>query len=153
MKLKIISKLFILLFVLSCGYQPLYSNKNQNDLKIKEIELLGDNTINRKIISFLKITENSPGNGAFKILIDSKKNNEVSSRDNLGNPSTYRMKINTSLTMIKNDKIIEKNTFSSSFTYSNIDNKFELNQYEKGIEENLTKSISEKILIFLNLKK
>ena len=49
--------LIIFIFLLySCGYQPLYSNKNSNKFTFKEIELLGDKDINQNLISstFLK---------------------------------------------------------------------------------------------------
>ena len=37
----------ILLFLLtSCGYQPLFTNKNANDFIFKEIEFKGDKEIN-----------------------------------------------------------------------------------------------------------
>ena len=42
----------ILIFLLSsCGYQPLYSNKNSNKSTFKEIEIRGDKIINRSLIS------------------------------------------------------------------------------------------------------
>ena len=47
---------------------------------------------------------------------------------------------------------INKN-FIANFSYSNKENKFELNEYKKTIEENLIKSISEKIVIFLSLER
>ena len=43
-----------------------------------------------------------------------------------------------------NRKIID------SFTYNNNSNKFELAQYQKNIEKNLTNKIAEEIIVFLN---
>ena len=44
-------KLFILIlfFMTSCGYQPLYVNKNSSDLVFNKVELFGDKEINRRI--------------------------------------------------------------------------------------------------------
>ena len=39
--------------------------------------------------------------------------------------------------------------FISDFTYNNKENKFDLSQYQKEIEENLINKIIEKIYIFL----
>ena len=49
------------------------------------------------------------------------------------------------------NKIIKSKDFSSSFTYNNIENKFDLTQYQKSIELNLINKISEEIFIFLKL--
>ena len=43
--------LIFLFFVYSCGYQPLYTNKNFNKLTFKEIVIQGDKDINRGIVS------------------------------------------------------------------------------------------------------
>ena len=50
----------ILLFLLtSCGYQPLFTNKNANDFIFKEIEFKGDKEINRRLISSTFIKKRS----------------------------------------------------------------------------------------------
>ena len=40
-----------------CGYQPIYSKKNNLDYPIKSWVLSGDKKINRSIISFLNLGE------------------------------------------------------------------------------------------------
>ena len=52
-----------------------------------------------------------------------------------------------------NDKniIVKSKNFTSSFSYSNTKNKFDLQQYQKNIEENLIIKIADEIIIFLNL--
>ena len=46
-----------LLFLTSCGYQPLYSGKNTSDFLFNKILLEGNKNINRKIISTLSFKE------------------------------------------------------------------------------------------------
>ena len=47
--------LILIFFLTSCGYQPIYSNKNSKELSFKEIEFQGDKSINRTLISnFIK---------------------------------------------------------------------------------------------------
>ena len=48
----------ILLFLTSCGYQPLYLNNNLKKNEFQKIVLKGDNEINRKIVNRLQIKEN-----------------------------------------------------------------------------------------------
>ena len=47
--------ILILFFLSSCGYQPLYSNKNSEIYTFSEMELLGNKEINRRIISTVSI--------------------------------------------------------------------------------------------------
>ena len=150
MKKKIFINIIILLLFSSCGYQPIYSSKNKPNLKINEIILMGDNQINKKIIGLLKINENTSSSGGQKLILKSSKKNEISSKDNSGNPLTYLMTINTNVKIQDGENIKEKN-YNLSFSYSNKENKFDLSEYQKTVEQNLVISISEKILIFLNL--
>lgn len=139
-------QILFLIYLTSCGYQPIYSSKTQSNLKVKEIVLLGDNKINKEIISLIGIVKNSSIKTAAIVTFDTNKRNEISSKDNLGNPLTYQMVISTKFKINKKEK-----TFQNSFSYSNKENKFDLSEYQKTIEKNLIKSISESISIYLNL--
>jgi hypothetical protein len=46
--------------------------------------------------------------------------------------------------------IFKEKVFLENFTYNNSDNKFNLSQYTKIIEENLIEKISKDMVIFLN---
>ena len=75
---------------------------------------------------------------------------EIISKDKAGKTSIYRTTINVDLSLINKNNVIKKKKFSANFTYNNIENKFELKQYQKNTEENLIKKISKEIFIFLN---
>ena len=69
----------ILIFLLSsCGYQPLYSNKNSNKSTFKEIEIRGDKIINRSLISSTFIKKDKQNFRYEKIIIESSKIIETS---------------------------------------------------------------------------
>tara|TARA_B110000971_G_scaffold162827_1_gene166565 strand:+ start:808 stop:1269 length:462 start_codon:yes stop_codon:yes gene_type:complete len=141
----------ILVFVLltSCGYQSIYSQKNLSNISITKIELVGDRTLNKSLLSQLVLEVDNDPNLNNVLVLDTKKEILSLSKDNAGNTKIYNTKITTTLSLKKNDKIIKKKTFVSNFDYSNIDNKFALQQYQRNIEQNLIKRISENILIFL----
>ena len=61
------------------------------------------------------------------------------------------MSIDINLNILENDKIIVEKTFSKNFTYNNRDDKFELLNYERSIENNLINDVTDEIYIFLNL--
>jgi len=141
----------ILVFVLltSCGYQSIYSQKNLSNISITKIELVGDRTLNKSLLSQLVLEVDNDPNLNNVLVLNTKKEILSLSKDNAGNTKIYNTKITTTLSLKKNDKIIKKKTFVSNFDYSNIDNKFALQQYQRNIEQNLIKRISENILIFL----
>ena len=45
------------------------------------------------------------------------------------------------LELKEGEKTVKTKEFSANFTYNNIDNKFNLSQYQKNIENNLTNKI------------
>ena len=61
------------------------------------------------------------------------------------------MSIDINLNILENDKIIVEKAFSKNFTYNNRDDKFELLNYERSIENNLINDVTNEIYIFLNL--
>ena len=144
-----IKKIFIvLLFILvtSCGYESIYAKKNLTKLTIEKIELSGNKKINKMIISQIPITlENNN-----KILIlDTQKKIESSSKNKAGDTMVFNLSIITNLTLKNDDKIFKSRVFSSDFSYNNVSNKFDLEQYQKSIEKNLAKKISDEIFLFL----
>ena len=100
-------------------------------------------------MSSLGIKEDKNSTSGYALILKSSKKIDVISKDKAGNPSVYRSSIIANLTLTDSDKIIKQKEFSSSFTYNNTSSKFDLLQYQKNIELNLTNEISEKIFIYL----
>ena len=145
--------IFMFLFIFSCGYQPMYSNQKQTKIKVREILLIGENKINQKILTFSNLEKNSSEDNAFIVTLETKKTNTITSKDNSGNPLTYQMKLTSILTITDNGKLLEAKNFISSFSYSNKENKFDLREYQESLEKDLIRSISEKINMYLILRK
>tara|TARA_B100000787_G_scaffold170081_1_gene163879 strand:+ start:2860 stop:3312 length:453 start_codon:yes stop_codon:yes gene_type:complete len=141
--------LFLVFTLFSCGYEPLYIKKGPPSLKIKSIVMEGDKKINRKILPILDLKENENKETGYQLKLNSEKKTEVVSKDKIGNPSVYRTTITVNFDIFDNNKIIKSKIFLTSFTYNSNKNKFDLSQYQKGIEENLINEIIEKIFIFL----
>ncbi len=146
---KIFINLVIILMLGSCGYSPIYSNKNFN-FDLSKITKKENNKLNSKIAKNLRIFSNKNNQNKIYLEIDSKKKINTVAKDKKGNPSRYEMII----TMIvdinyKGDKNTQKN-FTSSFNYNTSANKFELSQYEKEIEESLINKIIEDCIIYLS---
>tara|TARA_B100001093_G_scaffold247365_1_gene236817 strand:+ start:304 stop:750 length:447 start_codon:yes stop_codon:yes gene_type:complete len=142
----------ILLFLTSCGYQPLYLNNNLKKNEFQKIVLKGDNEINRKIVNRLQIKENEFDKELNELLINSLYNVSETSKNSKGIVETYRSKITVLINIKKNKKIVKSKEFSKDFSYSNRDNKFELVQYQNKIKSNLIDKSIEEINLYLNIE-
>ena len=143
--------LIFLFFVYSCGYQPLYTNKNFNKLTFKEIVIQGDKDINRGIISSTFIEQDLKNFLYEKIIIKNNQYIVETSKDSKGVPESYRMTINLEIKIIDKANIIKEKEFSEEFSYKNLDNKFDLYEYEIDVRNKLIKKITEKLIIYLNI--
>jgi len=143
-------KLLILFILISaCGYQPIY-NANLIKIEFNKINLTGDTKINRKLISLLGIKEVNNEIGK-QISIYSSGLIEETSKDAKGQPATYRTNITITVEIKEQNKLIKSKSFNEDFSYNNIENKFDLSVYQKDVEDNLIKKITDDIIIFINL--
>ncbi len=154
MKIKKLLIGLILIALTSCGYQPMYLGGSSTNILINKMQILGNKNINRKIIMLTGLKENNLKKNSYNLSLKSEKNISIIAKNKSGNASVYKTTINVEITLRDTDdlsKIFKTKNFSSSFTYNNIENKFDLQQYQKGIEENLIKNIVKKIETFLKV--
>ncbi len=145
---KVILFLSFLLLV-SCGYQPIFSSKTSNFL-VEEIIYDENDRISFKIrnnLTYLGKNENYIK--IFKLKLSSEKKIDISSKDSKGDPLVYKMTINTNIEIFSNNKKTLQKNISKNFSYKNTENKFDLKQYEKTIENNLIETIKEDIILIL----
>ena len=140
------------LILINCGYEPLFINKNNSQIQIGEINVVGDEKINRKILSLVGVKETRDSASNYSLTIDSKKKKEIVAKNSAGNATSFKIPINVNISIIDsiNKKVLKSKEFNSSFTYNNAENKFQLSQDEKSILNNLIESTSDKIVIYLN---
>ena len=147
MKKNIIILILSAFVITSCGYKSIYSSKNLN-FNILEFEVEDKTKISRKIKNNLDSYKKNDSNNFYSIKINSKKNINIISKDSEGNPSNFEMTIISEITILNDEKIVKNKVFLESFNYKNSSNKFDLKQYEKNIEENLTNKIIENIISY-----
>jgi len=128
----------------------MYSKKDILNTSIQSLQLEGNKNLNRKIVSSLNLKNQNKKTG-YKLIINSKKTIEAASKDSTGNISIYKTKIIIKVSLNNGAEILKEKTFSSDFTYNNMENKFDLSQYQKDIEMNLINKMVEEIFIFLTL--
>tara|TARA_B100000424_G_C22582284_1_gene327253 strand:+ start:24 stop:491 length:468 start_codon:yes stop_codon:yes gene_type:complete len=146
-------KYFLLfLFLLSCGYSPIYQADQKSNFKLDLIEFSGEKEISRLIIRNLEKLKNNKSGNVYNVNFISTEKNIVATKDKKGNASSYKITIMVDfyLNNQSNDKNFNKK-FIKETVYNSMDNKFELNQYKKNIKKNMTSQILQDIRVFLNI--
>jgi outer membrane lipopolysaccharide assembly protein LptE/RlpB len=140
---KTINYIFFLLLLSSCAYEPILKNKNYG-FSINVDKINGDQKINSVIVknfNNLKGTEK-----IYDLTISSTKEKNIISKDSKGDPSVFELIINVNYRVEKDGKTLIVNKINRRTTHNNITDKFELENYEKNIINQLSKSASDKII-------
>jgi len=147
----VIKKIILLsLFLLtSCGYQPLYKQVTSG-YEFFDLKFEGDQNLSMRILDNLNIVENNLDDTLNSLTIKSTLLIDETSKDSKGLVQSYRSNLNIEVSIIKNQKIIQNQSFNESFSYNNMNTRFELLDYQKQVEEILIRKINNKIRLFLN---
>jgi hypothetical protein len=144
--------LLIFIFLLSqCGYQPIFVNKNLNNMEFYKITHNGDVEINRKILGSLSFKENKLKDTLDSLLINSSFEVMETSKNSKGQVESYKSKIFLNLIISNKKRIITNKNFVKEFSYNVKKNKFELVRYQNEIKDNLIDKIIEDIILYISL--
>ena len=151
MQKKIFSVLFFL-FLSSCGYDAMYSKKNSisYNFSISELSFIGDRDINLKMKERLNSYTLNKKNKDFKIKISSTSTKTVAAKDTAGDATSFKNTVIVNVEISTNDKLKNSFVMSEGFNYNNNSDKFSLKRYEREIKNNLTETISEKLIFKLS---
>ncbi len=138
------------MFVLSCGYSPIYQTDQKLNIKLDTIFSSGDKNINREIVKNLDKYRDSDTNNIFDLSISSTKKEDIVTKDKKGNATSYKLtlEVDINLSNISNDKKFTKK-FSKDMSFNSKNNKFELDQYRLNLEKNMISQILQDINIYL----
>ena len=147
--MKNLKYLFIFLFVLSCGYTPIYQTDQKLYIKLSTINSSGDKSINRDIVRNLEKYKDSDTNNIFDLLINSSKKEEVVTKDKKGNATSYKLtlEVDINLSNNSNNKNFTKK-FTKNISFNSRNNKFELDQYRLNLEKNMISQILQEITTY-----
>lgn len=138
------------LFITACGYEPIYVNNNT--ISFNKINLVGDEKINRKLNSILLLKDNINDQPIEEISVESIKSIIEASKDPKGQTATYKSSVKIEVIISNDGEIKKQRIFSQSFTYNNLENKYNLYNYQNKIEDDLVNKIMEDLVIFINLQ-
>ena len=135
------------LLLSSCGYSPIYSSKNLN-FSISNIEK--DNSLlNNRFAEMIKGIGDENSSNKINISIESEKKVEIKSKDTKGNPLIYELKIILKIKIMDPSNQKEKE-FVEDTSFNNSDDKFELSNYQKELEETLIRKLVERTIVYLS---
>jgi len=146
-KIKIYTLILLLFFLTNCGYKAVLNNQNYK-FAIDIDTINGDQKTNSLIINNFKQLDGNENK--FNLTLTSNKEKLIISKDSKGDPSIFEIKINVNYIVKKEEEILINNNINKKTTYNNITDKFELENYEKTIINNLVSEISENIMLSIS---
>ena len=142
----------IFLFLSSCGYEALYSKKNQKnyDFSISELIFNGDSKVSLKLKEKLNNFTLDEKNKTFKLKISSASKKTIIAKNTAGEATNFKIEITVNVEILKNDTLKSNFVFTESFDYKNNSDKFELKSYEGEIKKNLANITYNKLIFKLS---
>tara|TARA_B100000767_G_scaffold269786_1_gene292188 strand:+ start:4529 stop:4987 length:459 start_codon:yes stop_codon:yes gene_type:complete len=148
--IRIIPTLLIIFLIQGCGYHSIHKI-DRFDFTIIKFNTTGDKKINRELNrNFEKFQTKGISKRRYEIIADSKINRKVKSRDSAGIAENLLINLSIKVTVIENGNIISERLFQRNNSYTNLENKFELSQYELIILQNLNTKIIKKINLYIS---
>ena len=147
-KKNLIKLLILLFFIYGCGYSPIFSNKDSN-FSIYELSVSGNSKLNKIINGRLDNYKGSDNQKKISLTIETYLNKEVASRDSKGNPKTYRINLESNISIKDLNGNVKNKSFSKSVDYNNRSNKSNLKRYENETSKNLAEKVADEIIIYL----
>ena len=133
------------IFIIGCGYQPIF-NVQKSNFSINKIDY-EKNKLNRVIVKSLGSYRNKENiDQTFNIQVISYENKKVTLKDKRGNATNLRLTLSTELKVFDNQKMIFKKKYEENFEYQNSSKKFELRKYEEKIRLSMLGRISNQII-------
>lgn len=143
---KFIFLLIIIFITTNCGFTPIYSNKNINNLSIESLSFDGDRTLNNYLKSNLSRYKNS--NSPKKILIEvitdyqkitlSKDATGTANKYNLLAKVTFKIMPSGQTIVIEKEKIME-----------NMNNKTDEKNFESSTKQTFANIMVDKLILEL----
>ena len=136
---------FAIILLQSCGFNPIYENKNKSDLNIIVTEYNGDKYLNNLIKNEINKISNNNSKNKFNIIINTNYEKLIISRDSKGSPDEYQLKVNSNVIIkIRNEETISIN-INEKQNLKNTSDLFEQKNYENVIKKSMANSIVRKI--------
>jgi outer membrane lipopolysaccharide assembly protein LptE/RlpB len=138
----------LLLLLSSCGYEAIYSQKNNinNNFSINELNLIGDRDINLKIKQKLNNYTLIEKDKNFKLKVSSNSKKTIVAKNISGDSTIFKVTIIIDVEIIMKDNYTNNMQIVENFTYNNNLDKFDLKKYEREIKRNLAETATNNLI-------
>jgi len=134
--------IFLIFFLSSCGFSPIYLKNTNVNFSIEQVNYTGDRELNNFLKTNLDQYKNKKNNNKIYIEANSVYEKTILIKNKAGEVTNYQLEVEV-LFLIKPSnkkiKITEKKIMDS------MDDKFEETRYERSIKQNFASSISNKL--------
>ncbi len=146
--------LTFIFFLASCGFKPIYSNDNNNNINqlLTNIKIQASNKkdnlfLKNYIYDYINPYNNSNPDYQYILLLDISKNISTAYITKTGSSGRNRVQIDVKFTLkeITNSEIILQNTISLSDNYDVTSNRYATHKMEEYIIKNILKIIAKDI--------
>jgi hypothetical protein len=145
---KNITLIFLIFFLTSCGFTPLYQNNTNINYSIEQVDYSGDRELNNFLKSNLNKYKNEKIDKKIFIEVNSIYKKNILTKDGTGKITSYELEaviIFLIQPLNKKIQIIEKKIMNS------MDDKFEETRQERIIKQSFVSSISNKLISEINI--
>ena len=149
--LKIFKFSLVFIFLMSCGYTPIYSNLKNKDINIEIQKISGNQEINNLIIQKLSRYQNKDSELVYNIEAKSNFEKSILTKDTAGNATNFRLNLNITFIFMDSGNLKEF-VFSEKFDMKKGDNIFEDEKYENIIKNDMTNIIIQRFISRLQIK-
>ena len=144
-----VAVLFLLKILNGCGYQPIYRSQNIN-LKIVNQYYEGSADLAQRVyvkINNILFFDNNAKEVNLKIF--ASKNKSTTSTDSSGNTLSYKITLNTELTMtnIFSDEVLVNENITLSESYKVQDQAYQTEKLENDVVSNLIDRVGQEFLL------
>ena len=142
----------LLLFLSTCGYEAMYSEKNNtySSFSISEITLDGENNVNIRIKSKLNNYTLFEKDKKFILKIKSSVEKITLAKNIAGDATNYRSTLKLDVQIVLENSLINNLEIIENFDYNSIENTFDLKRYEREIQNTLANTAVDKLLYKLS---
>ena len=141
----------LLLFLSTCGYEAMYSEKNNAyfSFSISEITLDGENNVNIRIKSKLNNYTLVEKDKKFILKIKSSVEKIILAKNIAADATQYRSVLKLSVQVVLENNLVNNLEIIESFDYDSIENTFDLKSYEREIQNTLANTAIDKLIFKL----
>ena len=138
--------LIIIFTTTNCGFTPIYSNKNTNNISIEKLNFNGDRTLNNYLKSNLSRyrNNNSPKKISLEVLTDYRK--ITLSKDSTGTINKYGLVAKVTFTILSNNQTL---IFTQEKIMENMNSKSDEKDFETNTKQTFANVIVDKLILEL----